>query len=84
MLWRAGEIGPGISSIQVCCQLSAQLWLISSGLGRILVFYSGLLWGDDVTSEAGGGAAYVCAGRRDYKSGLLEVGISFCSLVAVC
>ena len=44
----------------------------------------GLLWGDDVTSEAGGGAAYVCAGRRDHKSGLLKGGISFCSLVAVC
>ena len=65
-------------------QLSAQLCLISSGLSRILVFYSGLLWGDDVTGEPGGGAAYICAGRRDCKPGLLEVGISFCSLVAVC
>ena len=58
--------------------------LISSGLNCILVFYSGLLQGDDVTSEAGGGAVYICAGCRDYTPGLLEVGISFCSLVAVC
>ena len=53
---------------------------LSSGIVFCLVghrFYSGLLWGDDVTGEPDGGAAYICAGRRDCKPGLLEVGISF-------